>query len=197
MEKFGNVWHPKQVEIPPLNQNCKLTIIIPVHGEPIDEVLSLVKDLTQQRNLTPDIFELVLAVNSDKSSQDDEKQTKNHVLYNSQTIETIKENTGAKIHLLDCFSSKNYLTDCNVGMARDIAAKIVCQRYNRKRGVLVFIDADCRVPNPYLIDSILTTYCSDPGIIGIAGGLKYILKSDVSPEVDKKLRDRFSKLCLS
>lgn len=169
------------------NPNCEFAIVVPVYNEKPERLLGQIESLKKQRGVTPDQFEIIYTVNNDLPSEN--SKSKEVIAANKKVIEELKKVTGLNVFVIDKSTPGNEIRDCNVGRARNRGLAEASLRFyeNSKNGILIQTDADTTFEDPDYLTKLKTIMKENPDVIGVAGGLDWVFKPDVTSEEEKTL----------
>ncbi|MBI2623251.1 MAG: glycosyltransferase family 2 protein [Candidatus Liptonbacteria bacterium] len=166
----------------PQHENCKVAVVIPARGEPLEQVLNLIGSLTRQKGISPDSFELILVVNLEK--QGDSREIKTARFYNSEvlglpknTIGKALQRQGIRVFVVDKSSPGLEFEDCNVGRARNRGVAEAVKRFFERGedGIIIQTDADAWFADETHLARVVRLFERNKNLIGAAGGIRYEL----------------------
>ena len=190
----------------PMDPRCEIGIVVPVMNEQPRRLLRQIESLKAQKGFDPALFEIIYVVNNGLGDQTE--KGKKILEVNAQIIDFLRQDHGIRIHVIDKSTAQNGIKDCNVGRARNRGVAEATLRFheNGRNGILLQTDADTWFEDPEYLLKIKEIFDSDPGIIGIAGGLvmewdpdsenkeeRRIFEQKVAQVIRRKLLDAFTK----
>ena len=187
----------------PINPQCRIVVLIPVYNEEIETLLRPLLSLAAQKDITPDLFEVMIVINNNLN----DALTKNEVFLSNQAalkfinlINTpnkklelrfnkkyqaaLKKIRQSKIivHAVDKSSPQNAEPENCVAHARNRGSLEASVRFLNTpiglKGVIAMTDADTKVSTNY-IRTLIEIYTQYPFLNGVAGITKH--------EIDTKL----------
>jgi hypothetical protein len=189
----------------PMNQDCKVAVMIPVYNENFSNILRSLSSLAEQKEVNPNLFEVDFIINNSR-----ENAEKNDEIYlqNKESLSLIKFINGESqkapqeltpeqlkqverikeskinVNVINKISLENAEKENNVGVARNRAGAEILQRYIESSGdierVIAITDCDCTFSNNF-ISSLIYSF-ENYKINGVSGELNF--------EVDYSLQNK-------
>lgn len=189
----------------PMNDACKVAILIPAYNESATNMLRSLTSLSKQGEIDPSLFEVDFIVNN---RQIDAEQKTESFITNQESINLLKyinndsenlpsglspeqisqidkiKKSGIKVNIIDKSSPETANTENNVGIARNRAGAEIAARFletsKKSDGVIAITDCDCTFSSNY-IKSLIESF-EENKINGVSGNLEF----EIDPELPNK-----------
>lgn len=204
----------------PMDENCAVTVLFPVHAEPIRRILELLESVSEQKDIAHEKIEVLCLVGNDVRDGSKEREK---ILRANQLIlelpvwknarglngQRFSDETRARAALIreklnayaiDKSTPGEEIEACNVGKARNRLLAEAVHRYSRweRSGVLIMTDADTTFANPLHIQTVLKFFIENKNFVAGAGGVDYVFDPDTQTEVQReRIHEAFSNYVLT
>ncbi|TSC90988.1 MAG: hypothetical protein CEN90_715 [Parcubacteria group bacterium Licking1014_17] len=197
----------------PMNQDCKVAVMIPAYNESASNILRSLSSLVEQEEVDSSLFEIDLVVNNRRTDADQksaafltnqesinlikfingesEDAPKNLTEEKIKQIEKIKKSQ-IKINVIDKSSPNTSEEENNVGVARDRAGAEIVDRFmtssGNTEGAIAITDCDCTFSRNF-IKSLIQSF-EQHKINGVSGNLEFEIDPSLpNQELMKKAFD--------
>lgn len=155
----------------PQDKRCKISILVPILDEDVDNLKKQINSITTQKNITPSEYEIIYLINNDLARNLGSKGMK-VISSNHRALQYLNSLQIKNVFVIDRSSRGKEIENCNIGKARNILIAESSLRYfkNKKSGILIQTDGDTFFQDPHYLAKVVRLF-SNRSIIGVAGGL--------------------------